>query len=117
MAEQFYLERGFTPKTMVTEFNSTNGAAIWTPTTSAQVVLTALTISNAAAPSGTFVITMGNVGGTKVAEFFVAGSTTISPVIGSILTTAIDRAVFGFPASSPSGGWKVTCFGFEIGLT
>lgn len=111
--DDFYMEKT-TPQWRTTEFNATAGASIWTPTTSTKVILTGLHVANAAAPSGTFVITIGNVGGSKVAEFFVAGSATISPCIGPIESTVYDRPIFGFPASSPSGGWKITAYGFEI---
>lgn len=114
MADQYFIQQGRTPKTVQTEFNLNGTKAIFSPSTSMRVVLTALTIANTAAPSGTFVITMGNVGGSKVAEFFVAGSASISPVIGAIETTAFDRAFFGTPTSSPSAGWQVTAYGFEL---
>jgi len=113
-ANNFYLNRGYTPQTQYQSWVNTTPLAIWTPTTSTRVILTALTISNNAA-AGTMVISFGNTGGSKIAEFTVGASLTISPMIGSIETTAYDRPIFGAPSTSSStGGWRVTAQGFEL---
>lgn len=113
-ANNFYLEHGYTPQTRHTTWVDLSTLAIWTPTTSTRVVLTGLTLSNNAA-AGTILITFGNLAGSKIAQYTVGASTSISPAIGAIECTAYDREIFGRPSTSSStGGWAVTAHGFEI---
>ena len=113
MATDFYLEKGFTPQTRYTEFDASTTLSIWTPTTSTRVVLTGLTITNNAA-AGTFLITFGNLNGSRIAEYTVGASATLAPIIQAIECTMYDRSIFGRPSSSPTNGWRVTAFGFEL---
>lgn len=113
-ANKFYLEHGYTPQTRYQQWEALSTLAIWTPTTSTRVVLTGLTISNNAA-AGTMLITFGNLAGSKIGEFTVGASATISPAIGAIESTMYDREIFGRPSTSSStGGWRVSVQGFEL---
>ena len=112
-ANNFYLRKGLSPQYRYTEFDASTTLAIWTPTTSTKVVLTGLAITNNAA-AGTFLITFGNLAGTKISEFTVGASATVTPFIGPIESTMYDRSIFGRPSSSPTNGWRVTAYGFEI---
>lgn len=113
-SNSYYLEKGFTPQTRYQQWEAATTLAIWTPTTSTRVVLTGLTISNNAT-TGTMLITFGNLAGSRIAEFTVGASATISPAIGAIECTAYDRTIFGRPSTSSStGGWRVSAQGFEM---
>jgi len=113
-ADQFYLRAGYTPQVRYQSWNALSTLAIWTPTTSTRVVLTGLVVSNNAA-AGTMLITFGNLAGSKIAEFTVGASATITPFIGAIESTMYDREIFGRPSSSSStGGWSISAFGFEL---
>ena len=112
-ANNFYINHGYTPQNRYTEFDASTTLSIWTPTTSTRIVLTGLIITNNAA-AGTFLITFGNLAGSKIAEFTVGASATITPLIGAIECTMYDRSIFGRPSSSPTNGWRVTAQGFEL---
>lgn len=113
-ADEFYLRGGRTPQVRYQSWDALTTLSIWTPTTSTRAVLTGLVISNNAA-AGTMLITFGNLAGTKIGEFTVGASATITPYIGAIESTMYDREIFGRPSSSSStGGWRVTTFGFEL---
>ena len=113
-ANNFYLEKGYSPQTRYQQWEALSTLAIWTPTTGTRVVLTNLTISNNAA-TGTFLIVFGNTTASRIAEFTVGASLTISPYIGAIKSTALDIEIFGRPSTSSStGGWRVSAQGFEI---
>lgn len=115
MSTDYYLSRGYTPQTRYQRFDATDTLSIWTPTTSTRVVITGISI--AANIAGTFLITWGNLAGSRVAEFVSSGSTTITPRIGVWEGTMYDRSLFGRPSTSPTDGWKITLDGFEIPQT
>lgn len=112
MSRAYFYSQQHTPQFRFTSFDSITTQSIWTPTTSTRVVLTDLTISSNL--GGTILITIGNLAGSKVFEFFVGSSSTISPSIGAIESTAYDRSFFAAPSQSGTNGWKVTAMGFEI---
>ena len=113
-ATEFYLSKGYTPQVRYQSWDALSTLAIWTPTTSTRVVLTDIVVSNNAA-AGTMLITFGNLAGSKIGEWTVGASATITPAIGAIESTMYDREIFGRPSTSSStGGWRVTAFGFEL---
>lgn len=113
-ANNFYLEKGYTPETKYQQWETLTTLAIWAPPADKRVVITGLTISNNA-ETGTFRIIFNNTTASKVAEFTVGASLTISPLIGAIESTAYGIEIMGRPSTSSStGGWRVSAQGFEI---
>lgn len=112
-ANDFYIEHGYTPMTKYTEFDASTTLSIWTPETGKRVVITSLMISNNAA-AGTMRFVFDNTTATKIAEFTVGASTSISPLIGAIESTVVSGRIFARPSSSPTNGWRVVAQGFEL---
>lgn len=111
-AIEFFLDKGYTP---VFRHVSTAGAGtvtVWTPTTSTRLVLTNLTVASNL--GGTVLFTLGNLAGTKVFEFNVGGSSTVSPTIGAIESTMYDRSLFAAVSGGGTEGFKITAVGFEL---
>ena len=112
-ASDFYLNKGFTPAFRVVALNSADTVSVWTPTTSTRVVLTHLNIASGA-QTGTIAFYFGNLAGTRIFEFSVGSTTTISPVIGAIESTMYDRQIFARGTPGGNGQWLVNLQGFEI---
>ena len=111
MSKDIYFARGYTPAFRFLSISSVSTVAVWTPTTSTRIVLTDLVVSSNL--GGTILFSLGNLAGSRIFEFFVGSSATISPMIGSIESTMYDRAIFASTSQSGSEGWKVTLMGFE----
>ncbi|MEK7178321.1 MAG: hypothetical protein AAB721_01540 [Patescibacteria group bacterium] len=109
----FYLEKGFTPAFRTVLVNSAETIAVWTPTTSTRVVLTDLQITSTA-QGGTLAFYFGNLAGTKIFEFALSTTTTISPGIGPIESTMYDRIVFVKANPGGDGLYRVNLQGFEL---
>ena len=75
-------------------------------------MITDITISNS--PAGTIAFYWGNVGGSKIAEFLLGGSATITPSIGIWEGTAYDRSLFARVNAGVTDGTRVSLTGFEI---
>ena len=111
-AEMHYLRRGYTPAYRTTEINGLDTISVWTPTSSTRLTLTGISISSNL--GGTIALYWGNLAGTKVAEWFVAGSASINPTLGPIEGTMYDRSLFAKVSASASDAWHVNLTGFEI---
>lgn len=111
-ATQFYLDKGFTPAFRTSTMGGAGTYEVWTPTTSTRIVLTALQVSANAA--GTIRFYFGNLAGSKIFEFVLAGSSTIAPVIGAIESTMYDRSIFATVSAVGTEGMKVNLQGFEL---
>ena len=112
-AIEFYLHKGFTSTNKTVVINGLDTIAVWTPTTSTRIVVTNLAISNNNA--GTIAFYWGNLAGSKVAEFIMAGSSNISPSIGNWEGTAYDRILFAkLGGASGTDGVRVNLTGFEL---
>lgn len=111
--DNFYLKSSRTPQWRFQSFGGAGTLAIWSPTTSTKVVLTGLTMSSNL--GGTFALYWSrSSGGTKIAEFTVGASATISPIIGAIEGTTYDATLWGNVSATGTDGFKVTAFGFEL---
>lgn len=112
-AIEFYLKQGGTPLTRTTTISGLGTIAVWTPATSTRVAVTDITIASNNA--GTIAFYWGNLAGDKIAEFLLAGSITISPIIGVWEGTAYDRTLFAkLGAVSATDGFRVNLTGFEL---
>lgn len=115
-AFQFYKTLGqsqVTPKHRDISSAATN-VVVWTPTTSTRIAVTNLTISSNL--GGTIALFFGGANQIKLAEFFMVGSTSFSPVISSWESTAQDAPLYAVVSQSGPNGWKVTAEGFELDL-
>lgn len=109
----FYLKKGLTPQFRFQSFGSAGSLAIWTPTTSTKVVLTNLVVASNL--GGTFAMYWSrSSGGTKIAEFVLGSSSTITPIIGAIEGTTYDATIWGNVSGGGTDNFKVTAMGFEI---
>ena len=112
-AINFFLDKGYSPKTKTIVFSGLGTASVWTPLTSTRVTVTDLSIS--ANNAGTIAFYWGNLAGDKVAEFIFAGSSNISPAIGCWEGTAYDRSLFAkLGGASGTDGVRVNLTGFEL---
>ena len=111
-AVEFYLEKGYTPKNKTITIEEAAAVRVWAVNTSTRLALTDLTIS--ANQAGTIAFYWGNVGGTKIAEFLLAGSATITPSIGVWENPTYDRSLFATSISGATDGVRVDLTGFEI---
>jgi len=111
-ATNFYLNSGYTPTFRSVNLSGAGTFEVWTPTTSTRVILTELAISTVL--GGSIRFTLGNLAGSKFAEFVLGGSANISPTIGAIESTMYDRSIFASASAGGTDNWKVTLFGFEI---
>lgn len=112
MSADYYHELGLLPINKFTQFDSASAASLWPQTASTRVVITSMTICTNLA--GTFLVSLGNVGGTKIAMFTLNASTMISPDLGDLDAGVMDRTFFGTPSIGETGGWTVYCQGFEL---
>lgn len=112
-ASNYYLDKGFTPAFRTTLVNSATTIAVWTPTTSTRVVLTDVQITSTA-QSGTLAFYFGNLAGTKIFEFAIGTTSTISPAIGPIESTMYDREIFVKSTPGGDGLFRVNLQGFEL---
>ena len=112
-AIEFFLDKGFSPKTKTITISGLDTIAVWTPLTSTRVVVTNLTISPVNA--GTIAFYWGNLAGDKVAEYLFAGSANFSPAIGVWEGTMYDRSLFAkLGVASQTDGIRVNLTGFEL---
>jgi len=114
-AFQFYKtlgEQQVTPKQKYISATNTN-TVVWTPTTSMRIAVTHLSISTN--PGGTIQFWFGGANQIRLAEFEMAASSTIFPVIGSWESTATDAPLFAVASQNGTGnGWSITAEGFEL---
>ena len=111
-AIDFYIKKGFTPQNRFTVIQESAAVAVWTPTTSTRIVVTDATISTN--PATTIAFYWGNVGGSKIAEFLLGGSATITPSIGIWEGTAYDRSIFAVSKVGATDGVRISLTGFEL---
>ena len=111
-ALNYYLRHGYTPINKLVIIQESAAVAAWSPKTSTKVVVTDLAISNNQA--GTIAFYWGNVGGDKIAEFLLSGSSSITPSIGVWQGTAYDRSLFARTNSGATDGFRVNLTGFDI---
>lgn len=112
-ASEFYLNKGFTSQFRFSSRDAVGTFAIWTPTTSMRAVITNLNISSNL--GGTIALYWSfSSGGKQVGEFFVAGSSTIIPLLGVLEGTMVDGTLWGNVSQSGTNGWKITAYGFEM---
>lgn len=111
-AFEFYKEKGFTPVNKSLVVHEGAAVAAWTPTTSTRIVVTDLSLS--ANNGSTIVFYWGNVGGSKIAEFLLNGSASITPSIGCWKGTAYDRSLFARMNPGHTAGMHITLTGFEL---
>ena len=111
-AIDFYLKKGYTPQNRLKIIEESAAVAVWTPTTSTRVTITDVTISTN--PATTIAFYWGNVGGSKIAEFLLNGSASITPSIGIWEGTAFDRSLFAVSNIGATDGVRVDLTGFEI---
>lgn len=100
-----------TPKRVYINSGNTN-VVVWTPYSSTRIALTNLHISSN--PGGTIQIFFGGANQIKLAEFNVAASSTISPVISSWESTAQDAPLYAVASVGGTNGWSVTAEGFDL---
>lgn len=95
---------------------SNSPVAVWTPATSARVVLTDLVLSSQVACSAR--ISFSTSRGTIVGEFFISGSGTIVPLCDTVIDSQQpDLQLLAETSNvSSTGGLMVTATGFEIDL-
>ena len=111
-----YYAKGYTPVYKFIELRSATAKAVWTPTTSTRIVLTALSFTSTN-PVGTIQFRFGNVGGSVLYEFYVGSTAQIvsfSPNIDSIESLVYDRPLFAEVQSGATDGWRISAQGFEI---
>lgn len=86
---------------------------IWTPAASMRVVVTNLNISTNL--GGTIRFFFGGAEQYKLAEFFMGGSSTLTPSISAWESTAKDAPLYAVvSASTSNAGWKISAEGFEL---
>lgn len=117
-SDNYYLQNGYTPRYKVTAFTAAGTLAIWTPTTSARVILTDLVISsNLGGTISIYTSFSSSSVGSRLFSFFMGGSQTIAPVFSAIESTTIDGSLW---ANISSGGstesFVITATGFESGF-
>lgn len=114
-AFQFYKTLGQTqisPKSRLLS-NWSGNAVVWTPASSLRIAVTGLHVSSNLGGTIQFFFG-GNNNNQRLAEFSVAGSATISPVIGSWESTAQDAPLFVTSSNMGSNSWSITAEGFEL---
>ena len=109
---QFYLEHGYSPSTKTTLIHGTDTISVWTPITNNRIIVTDACISTNYA--GTIAFYFDNTTGQKIAEYLLAASATISPVIGAWESTTVSGRIFAKVQTSGTDGWRVNLTGFEI---
>ncbi len=113
-ANNFYLEHGYTPEWRMIAFAAAGTLALWTPRASARVAITALQITSVNGGSIAF-YTSASSGGARFAEFALSGSNSIFPVMGSVVSTALDVPIWANVNTGASNeSWKVSAQGFEM---
>lgn len=114
--ETYYLQQGYVRRWEQTTADAIGTIAILSPNTSNRIILTGLCISSN--PGGSILISVGYRGmassSDTIAEFYVAGSSTVHPELGPIEVDAIDRNIYASFSASGSNGWKITATGFEM---
>lgn len=113
-AADFYLNKGYTQEYRFVSFTAAGTIALWTPRGSARVVITDLSIASNLGGSLSLGWSYAS-GGKGVFTAIQAGSTTVSPIIGSIEGTGLAETLW---ANISSGGstpsYYITATGFEI---
>mgnify|MGYP001607788181 FL=1 len=113
MSVNFFLEKGYTPLTKSVLVNEAGTVTVWTPTTSAKVVLTGFAVSSNLA--GSVSLYWGNLAGTRIFQGYVTGSGTItSPATFLSDSNVYDRTLHFTSTVSGTGGHAVNLQGFEI---
>ena len=112
MSVDYYLKKGYTPQNRLSINQESVGVAPWTVTTSTRLAVTDITISTNQATTIAFY--WGNTGGSKIAEFLLAGSASIAPSIGIWEGTAYDRSLFSVSKVGHTDGVRISLTGFEI---
>lgn len=117
-AFQFYKTLGqqqVTPKNRtISNASTAANVVLWSPTTSTRIAVTNLHIS--CNTGGTIAFFFGGNNQIKLAEFSVASSATISPVIGAWESTAQDAPLYANVSTGATNAWSVTAEGFELDL-
>lgn len=111
-AFQYYKTLGQTQIFKHKDISNTGNVVVWQPATSLRIALTNLSVSSNL--GGTIAIFFGGANQSKLAEFYVGGSVTISPVISCWESTATDAPLFVTTSSGGVNGWKVSAEGFEL---
>lgn len=110
-ANEFYLNKGFTPTWKAVSFDGVGTLTVWTPRTSTRIVLTQLLY--AATLAGSSALYWGNLAGDKILEFRHGGSYTVNFDI-LVDSGTMDRTLVANSLAPGTDGVKITAFGFEI---
>ena len=111
-ASEFYLNAGYTPTAKSTLIHGVSTISVWTPETGKRVALTGMSVSTNNAGTIAFYFDNGN---EKFAEFLLAASSTVVPIIEAIESTVVSGRIFAKVSVSGTDGWRVNLTGFELG--
>lgn len=117
-AFQFYKTLGQQQVTPKFKRVSTSGnTVVWTPYTSMRIAVTNLTVTCSNTLGGTIAFYFGGTNNAlQLAEFGMAASTTISPVISCWESTAQDAPFYAVATAAGTNNWTVTAEGFDLDL-
>ena len=114
-AINFFLSKGYTPVNKNTIISGVDTVTLWAPLSSAnKIVLTDLSLSCINASTIAFYIGSSVTGPAKVAEFILANSATVSPVIGGWDSSGYGYNLYCKLKTSGTDGMRVNLTGFEI---
>lgn len=113
-ATEFYLNKGHTPVTKTVVISGADTVSVWAGVAGKRPVVTSVNISANYAGTVAFYFDQG--AASKIAEYLVAASATISPVIGAWEQTIVAGAIR--VRKGPGTGTddlRVNLTGFELG--
>lgn len=113
MSAEYYLSKGYTPSTKTIVISGPNTITVWAPVSGKRVVMTGVSFSNINA--GTIAFYFDHPSEIKIAEYLLAASSTIEPMIGAWESTVVGGRIFARVGASGTDGWRVNATGFELG--
>lgn len=111
-AHEFYLDKGFTPLSKSVVMSGGGTHSVWIPKAGHRVVVTSAYISSVDV-AGTIAFYFDN-GNDRIAQYAIAASAAIAPVIGGWESTVTSGRIFANKAAIQTDGLSINLTGFEI---
>lgn len=111
-AHNFYLQAGYTPINKSVVLSGAGTHSIWVPVSGKRVVVTGVHISSIDT-AGTIAFYFDN-GNSRIAQYALAASASIAPVIGGWESTVTSGRIFANKAAIQTDGVHINLTGFEL---
>ncbi len=111
----YYLTKGFSLLDKSVMLSGAGTHSVWIPKTGYRVVVTHLYVTSNA-PAGTIAFYFDN-GNDRIAQYWMAASSVISPVIGGWESTVASGRIFAVKSAIDTDSVNITLNGFEIPVT